>query len=79
MSIVLPDWVARNMQREQMLQSADPAQIKYWNRRLQELDPGLALAFAGERAFGQGIVPGRWHIRRRNEPGRRYLLADRYS
>jgi hypothetical protein len=61
------------MQREQVLSSADPAQIKYWNKRLQELDPHLALAFAGERATGPGIVPGRWHIRRRNPQG-----ADTY-
>jgi hypothetical protein len=73
MSIVLPDWVARNMQREQVLQSADPAQIKYWNRRLKELDPHLALAWAGEFASGPGIVPGRWHIRRKNLVG-----ADTY-
>jgi hypothetical protein len=73
MSIVLPDWVARNMQREQVLQSADPAQVKYWNRRLKELDPHLALAWAGEFASGPGIVPGRWHIRRKNLVG-----ADTY-
>lgn len=73
MSVFLPDWVARNMHREQVMQAADPAQIKYWNKRLQELDPALALAFAGERATGPGIVPGRWHIRRRNPKG-----ADTY-
>lgn len=75
MSLILPDWVARNVQREQMLASADPAQTRYWNRRLKhELhDEGLSLAFAGEGACGPGIVPGRWHIKRRH-PG----VADTY-
>jgi hypothetical protein len=69
MTVLVPGWVARNLRVEQMLSSASDSNIAYWNRRLQEIDPALALAFAGENACGPGLVPGRWHVRRRNPMG----------
>lgn len=61
------------MRVEQMLEATDPARIRYWNRLLHDLDPNLGLVFAKPNAFGPGIRPGYWHVRRRNEKG-----ADSY-
>jgi len=49
-----------------MLETANEGHIRYWNRRLAEAKPGLALAWAGENARGPGIIPNRWHVRWRD-------------
>lgn len=70
--IVLPEFVERRMRHEAMIASADPAHIRYWNRRLQELSPGLALAFPKDvpaTHLPAGMVPGRWHVRYRPPVG----------
>ena len=69
MAVEVPQWVLQNFRREQMLSTADEEHVRYWNARLREIDPNLALAFAPENAHGPGIVPGRWHVRRRNDRG----------
>lgn len=42
--------------------------VPYWNRLLQQIDPRLSLVWAHEQARAPGLRPGRWHVRRRNDP-----------
>lgn len=68
--VVLPEWVARNDRRDRMLASADEHVVRRWNELLQEIDPQLGLAFVPENVTdAPGLVPGRWHVRRRNPMG----------
>lgn len=64
--ILLPESVIENMRVERSLHFASDGYVKDFNRRLKEIDPHLSLAFAGDRAEGSGIQPGRWHIQRKN-------------
>lgn len=65
--LVLPDHMAQNARREQMVDATLEA-IPYWNRLLKLIDDRLALVFASDEANAPGLLPGRWHVRRRNTP-----------
>ncbi len=73
MSVVLPEWVARKMRTEDMLDALGRA-THYWNPLLKDIDRELSLVYAKPNASGPGIRPGYWHVRRRNEKG-----ADTYK
>lgn len=82
----IPPWVEENLERERFVE--DQIQLgRYWSRLLQEFDDRLTMVFVGENAHAiavedgasykvdlAGIVPGRWHVRRRNDPP----VADSY-
>lgn len=68
-SVIVPEYIARKMRQDKMLATSGDMFIQSWNLRLQDLDPSLALAFAPEGASGPGIIPGRWHVRKRNDKG----------
>lgn len=63
-------WTPYDQEREQVVERQVHAGI-YWaqqiTRELKKLDPYLDLVFIGDRAPEYpGLVPGRWHVRRRN-------------
>lgn len=67
--LVLPDWVARNERRRQVLgvdEKSGFAQTRYWNPLLREIDTRLSLVWVG-RVDGEevGVVAYRWHIVRK--------------
>lgn len=67
--LVLPEWVARNERRRQVLEVDEKsgfAQTRYWNPLLGEIDARLRLVWVG-RVDGEevGVVPYRWHIVRK--------------
>lgn len=75
MSVVLPEWVARNERRRQLLEANSPTHRhnedwKVWNRLLREIDARLSYVFVPELEDPPpGVVPLRWHVVRVNEAG----------
>lgn len=65
--IILPTHVLANMERERQVDLRIEAAQEF-NRLLKEIDPRLGLVRAHERADAPGLIPGYWHVRRRNAP-----------
>lgn len=80
MTVVLPEWVARNESRRRELEAKEhrSSETRYWDPLLQALDPRLSLRKAHETAAGPGIHPGFWHIIRANEkgPGTAWVISS---
>jgi hypothetical protein len=74
MSLVLPDWVAENYRRQEMVESHLGA-AKWLAEALKGIDPELSVVWAKEGADDDRLVPGRWHVRRDNS---RHGLPDTY-
>lgn len=66
-TLLVPRWVAQNARRERMIDATLDA-VPYWNRLLRQIDDRLSLVWVHEDARAPGLVPARWHIRRRNDP-----------
>lgn len=64
--LVVPDHVAVNLQRDVQVDEMI-GRAQGHNRMLQEVDPRLSLVWGKEGADDPAIVPGRWHLRRRND------------
>lgn len=64
MSVLLPEYVKARMERDKALHFAEDHRVKEFNGWLKNIDPWCRLVFAEENAWGPGIQPGRWHIRR---------------
>lgn len=64
MSLILPERVAAQMRRDEALEFAQDHRVKEFNGWLKNIDPWCRLVYAGEKAHGPGIQPGRWHVRR---------------
>jgi hypothetical protein len=54
---------------QEMLEQAPTPVTEEWNRILHQIDPQLRMVRAQESANAPGIVPGYYHILRRNELG----------
>lgn len=72
-SVALPPWVAANLRRDRLVEETLEA-IPYWNRLLRDLDERLSLVWVNDRLtrvearrIAPEMVPGRWHVRRRND------------
>lgn len=66
--LLLPDHAAQNYRRDmQVDEMVDRA--RGFNRLLRQIDDRLSLVWANEQADAPGLVPGRWHVRRRNGAG----------
>jgi hypothetical protein len=61
-----PDVVREQMIDAQMAETL--AHVEEFNKALREIDPYLELVWVGEKADFPGLIPGRWHVVRRN-PG----------
>lgn len=71
MSLWLPESVVAaelNAARERFADE-QIAHAQYWNRELEKLDRYLSLVFISDQADEPGLVPGRWHIRRKPPVG----------
>ena len=68
MSLILPDSVRANMEREAMVDHAT-SHAAVFNRALRGIDRRLSLVFANEKCSAPGLTPGRFHVRMRNERG----------
>lgn len=71
MSLWLPQSVVAdelNAARERFAEE-QIAHAQYWTRELQKLDRYLSLVFISDQADEPGLVPGRWHIRRKPPTG----------
>lgn len=71
MSLWLPTSVKAaelNAARERFVEE-QIAHAQRWNRELQKLDRYLSLVFISDQANEPGLVPGRWHIRRKPPTG----------
>lgn len=80
MSLVVPAWVEENQERERFIDGQIMLGL-YWTRVLKDFDERLSVVFITENAHAiavedgvtykveiPGIVPGRWHVRRKNDP-----------
>lgn len=70
--LILPDAVRESMEREQLVDD-HLARGKWLGRELRALDPALSCVWVKENvpehvAERHGMVPGRWHVRRENQP-----------
>ena len=66
MSVVVPGWVVAR-EREAMV-DRQIGLAKYFNQQLEAIDDRMELVWVKENADGPGLVPGRWHVKRRNDP-----------
>lgn len=68
-------WVPESVQAEELNAARERfaeeqiAHARYWTRELQKLDRYLSLVFISDQANEPGLVPGRWHIRRKPPTG----------
>lgn len=64
--LLLPDHAAMNYRRElQVEEQIETA--KRFNVLLKQIDWRLSLVWVSESADAPGLVPGRWHVRRKND------------
>lgn len=65
--LVVPDHVAVNLQRDVQVDEMI-GRAQGHNRMLQGIDPRLSLVWVKEGADDPALIPGRWHLRRKNDP-----------
>lgn len=73
MSLVLPDVVQYNRELDDCLERLDRTReragwLKHFDAELRKLDQRLSLVRAGTQFTMPGLVPGYWHVKRRNDP-----------
>lgn len=72
MTVLVPPWVAERMELDACLTEADRhiVSANEWERLLRAHDERLEIRYIGDRAdsLGGRVVPGRWHVIRRNDP-----------
>lgn len=73
MSLILPP-AFQNEQRRAMLHERHEA-LRWFDQALKDFDPLLDLVKASENSDDPDLVPGYWHVRRRNAIGFDTYLA----
>lgn len=66
-TVLLPPYVQRNMVHAAAQVRA--GELEWFDAQLKELDPNLTLVRAAEHSTSPDLVPGYWHIHRRNVIG----------
>lgn len=66
-SVLLPDWVHRN--QVQARAQVRAGELNWFDAQLKEMDPHLSLVKASDTANNGLMVPGYWHVHRRNPIG----------
>lgn len=72
-SVLIPPYVQRNMVMAAAQVRA--GELHWFDQQLQEMDPLLSLVRADERSSHPDLVPGYWHIQRRNPIGLHTYIA----
>lgn len=66
MSLLLPEHVAEDIERAQQV-DRELGAAEWLDRELRAKDPQLCLCRAHDNADDERLVPGYWHVKRRND------------